>query len=527
MRAVTQIKYNPRMMPADDLVISKYNTRYNRTDAGLVEALKKSIAERGYDENFPLLVAYIGDSEQAEVIGGAHRLTACREVGIKDIPANVYEGITADEAVAISFSNNQNQQTFKPETFLDMAHQIHRIHKEEGKSLEVIGGMFGISRQYAGFYDAIVSELHGDVLEIVEESNATKNLSFVADSEVAPVAKNATNVALVDWQFSWFRHITPRSPKYQRLIVQKILDNKNRTGKQIEEWSGLFKGRQYLEAYFTEHVPEEFLESYLKNLDDSTYDSRVTYDKKAKEFTISESLLKTIEELKEQSKSRFENTDCLTFIPTLPDKSIDVLMTDPPYGVEYVSNRRKDVTNDLHKPIANDTEVDAMELLTNCLAKVDSKMKDDSHCYIFCDWEMYPQVKEIVDDYFAIKNLLIWQKNNHGAGDLKGSYAPIYECIIYGVKGKKDLRGGRIPDVIPADKVASAKMEHPTEKPVELLELLLSKSSDKGEVVFDPFAGVGTTLLAARKLGIGYIGTEIQSKFHETGQLKLKEVETK
>lgn len=338
MRTITELKYDPRMMVTDDLVISKYNTRYDRIDASLVEALKKSISERGYDENFPLLVAYIGDSKIAEVIGGAHRLTASKAIGIKELPANVYEGIVSDEAIAISYSNNQNQQTFKPETFMDMAYQIHRIH-EEGKSLEVIGGMFGMSAPNISYYNAIVNKLDPELLVLIDGSmlngfqdsfNNNQDSSF---NEKLNVFKN------VDWKFSWFQSITPLSYKYQQLIIDKIIVNVNRTGKQIIAWSSLFKGRQYLETYFIEHLPEEFLESYIANLDDGTYDKQVTYDKEAKEYKISESLLRTIEELKERSKSRFENMDCLAFIPTLQDASIDVFITDPPYGIEFISNR--------------------------------------------------------------------------------------------------------------------------------------------------------------------------------------------
>lgn len=85
--------------------------------------------------------------------------------------------------------------------------------------------MFGISRQNAGYYDAVIAELDPELLELVEETYATHICFDVATDNMGAVAANATHVAVVDWQFTWFRHITPLTPKYQRLIVQKILKN--------------------------------------------------------------------------------------------------------------------------------------------------------------------------------------------------------------------------------------------------------------------------------------------------------------
>ena len=95
-----------------------------------------------------------------------------------------------------------------------------------------------------------------------------------------------------------------------------------------------------------------------------------------------------------------------------------------------------------------------------------------------------------------MKNSLIWAKNNHGSGDLNGSYAPQYEMIIFGAKGKRHLNGPRDSDVLTCDNVPSAHRYHATQKPVELLRQLIEKSTEPNEIVLDPFAGVGSTGLA-------------------------------
>ena len=129
------------------------------------------------------------------------RLTASKEIGIKELPANVYEGITSDEAVAISYNNNQNQQTFKPETFMDMAYQIHRIHKD-GKSLEVIGGILGMTMQNVGYYNAIVNKLAPDILVLIEShiSNGFSNL--LENNQSSLFEENSNTFEKIDWKFN-------------------------------------------------------------------------------------------------------------------------------------------------------------------------------------------------------------------------------------------------------------------------------------------------------------------------------------
>lgn len=104
---------------------------------------------------------------------------------------------------------------------------------------------------------------------------------------------------------------------------------------------------------------------------------------------------------------------------------------------------------------------------------------------------------------------MIWKKNNHGTGDLYGNYSEQYEMIIFAAKGNRKLNGSRDSNVLEFDKVASANLVHSCEKPVDLLEYLIKKSSDAGEMVADPFAGSGSTLVAAKNAGRKYWGCEL------------------
>lgn len=205
------------------------------------------------------------------------------------------------------------------------------------------------------------------------------------------------------------------------------------------------------------------------------------------------------------------NGDCIEEMEKLADGSVDCVVTDPPYGIEYVSNRRT-VESEVIKPVANDGLADALALWENACKVLSRKMKDNSHIYIFTSWKVYPQFAEITGKYFRIKNCLIWRKNNHGTGDLEGNYSEQYEMIIFATKGNRKLNGGRDSNVLEFDKVASASLVHSCEKPVDLLEFLIEKSSDIGEMVIDPFAGSGSTLVAAKNKNRQYWGCELDAE---------------
>ncbi len=150
-----------------------------------------------------------------------------------------------------------------------------------------------------------------------------------------------------------------------------------------------------------------------------------------------------------------------------------------------------------------------------------SKLKDDAHVLCFCHWRTEPQVREVlVDVGFEIRSLVVWSKNNHGTGDLQRAFAPKHELIIHAVKGDPMLFS-REPDVLEAARVPTDR--HPTEKPVDLLKRLIHATTVEGELVVDPFGGVGSTLAAARECGRRGWGCEIDETYFTIGRKRLAE----
>lgn len=190
----------------------------------------------------------------------------------------------------------------------------------------------------------------------------------------------------------------------------------------------------------------------------------------------------------------------------------DLLLTDPPYGQDYQSNRRKAA----FAVIANDKPADMAGVLED-LGQALKKLRRGRHAYIFGR----PDVSAL--PVCGITEI-IWDKNQIGMGDLTLPWASAFEPITFCVyelsaanrkKGFGNLAARmRRGNILKVQRIqGGAVTRHPTEKPVLLLRQLIESSSVIGEMVFDPFAGVGSTLVAAYLEGRRAIGVEIEEKY--------------
>ena len=212
--------------------------------------------------------------------------------------------------------------------------------------------------------------------------------------------------------------------------------------------------------------------------------------------------------------------DCLEVMGGIEDKSVDLIVTDPPYLMDYQSNRRK--KEDRFDKIKNDKG--NYMLIQDYLEECHRIMKDNTAIYCFCSWHNIDFFKNEFEKYFKLKNILVWNKNNHGTGDLKGSYAPKHEFILFGHKGRTLLREKRIADVIDCPKISSNKLTHPTEKPQDLLEIFIRQSSDVGSIIFDGFMGTGSCGIAAKKLNRKFVGIELDEKYFNIAKDRIENI---
>lgn len=201
--------------------------------------------------------------------------------------------------------------------------------------------------------------------------------------------------------------------------------------------------------------------------------------------------------------------DCLRHFSLVPDHSVDLLLTDPPYGQDYSTGRQKHTIRKTTRIMNDTSELDIPALMK----EFDRVTKDESHAYIFASWKTVDRWKSEFERYFVLKNILVWSKDNHTAGDLSWSYAQSYEMILFGMKGRKKLHGRRDRDSVYYPKVKSYHQVHLLQKPEQLIEYLIRKSSNPGDTVLDPFAGSGTVGMCCARLRRCSIQFEMDKRF--------------
>ena len=206
--------------------------------------------------------------------------------------------------------------------------------------------------------------------------------------------------------------------------------------------------------------------------------------------------------------------DCLELMKNIPDGSVDLVLTDPPYGIDFQSNFRKNKFN----KIENDIAVNA-EFLDECKRV----LKDTGAFYCFTRWDVYPSWIEQISKRFKVKNCIVWFKRGGGLGDLKKGYIYNHEFIIYCAEKNHRLNGKRRNDVFEFAKDAPSTYVHPTQKPISLLKEIIERSSNEGGVVLDCFMGSGSTGVACANTNRRFIGIELDDGYFNIAKKRIEE----
>jgi len=210
--------------------------------------------------------------------------------------------------------------------------------------------------------------------------------------------------------------------------------------------------------------------------------------------------------------------------------NLRMVWTDPPYGVDYAAKNeylnRFDRGNRIQKPIANDKHADVHTLLANALALGRERALAGAACYATVP--SGPQLQGFIDALnrsgFTFRHLLVWLKQQFVIG--MSDYHHRHEVILYGwlVDGAHYWGGGRSQDSVFEVERPRVSDLHPTTKPVELVARMIANSSRPTEVIYDPFCGSGTTLVACEQLGrVGY-GVELDPGYTAVTLERLAEM---
>lgn len=208
-------------------------------------------------------------------------------------------------------------------------------------------------------------------------------------------------------------------------------------------------------------------------------------------------------------------------IDSLDDGSVGLLLTDPPYGQGFQSDRRLDRRQPRkHDVIASDATAEDAEAETLAMLEAfGSKLASNAHVLVFCSWAGEPGMREVISKAgYTLRGSLIWDKQTRGMGDPDTTFAPSHERILHAVKGSPPLYR-RAADLLRHPRCGSER--HPTEKPEALLAELIDATTAEGQLVADPFGGVASTPAAAKQSGRRWWGCELEEKYWQIGEERL------
>ncbi len=199
--------------------------------------------------------------------------------------------------------------------------------------------------------------------------------------------------------------------------------------------------------------------------------------------------------------------DSLEILPTIPDGSIDAVVTDPPYGSGFEWDQA------------------TLKFQEEWISQVPRILKEGGSFYCFFGIVSLPDILLLVRKYLDIRNLLVWHHPNLYGSNLtygKDRWKLTWEAIVYAVKGKnKDevaqklyLYDGRSFDVIIEPAVLKGRL-HKAQKPLNLIKKLVVAASEPGDTILDPFGGSGTTAVACKLLERNCIIVEKDPNFYQ------------
>jgi len=208
--------------------------------------------------------------------------------------------------------------------------------------------------------------------------------------------------------------------------------------------------------------------------------------------------------------------DCLLKMAEIDTGTVDAVITDPPYGIDYQSAHR--VRRNKWKPkIANDKAP-----FVSWLDGAFRVLKNDSCLLCFCRWDVEDIFSDaIIDAGFDIRSQVIWDRVIHGMGSLKSSFGPRHDVIWFATKGNYVFPGERPVSIFRVPRVPPDKLKHPNEKPVLLMNKLITAVSSEGDIILDPFVGSGTLAVACKNTNRRFIGIELDAKYVDLANKRL------
>lgn len=246
-------------------------------------------------------------------------------------------------------------------------------------------------------------------------------------------------------------------------------------------------------------------------------------------------------------KNSIFNQDAITGLKKIPNESVDLILTDPPYGLG------KDYGNDSDKLSCKDY----LDWTRKWLDVALPKLKPNGSLYIFTTWRYSPEIFVMLKRDLFMINEIIWDRKVPSMGGSTRSYSSVHDTIGFFAKSKEyyfNLDDVRVPYDLETKKrrtrtkflgakwleigcnpkdlwsvtrlhgLDPERVDHPTQKPLEIIERMILASCPTGGLVLDPFMGSGTTAVAAARLHREFVGFELNSSYCKVAKARLKQI---
>lgn len=225
------------------------------------------------------------------------------------------------------------------------------------------------------------------------------------------------------------------------------------------------------------------------------------------------------------------NGDCLDYLGQIPDNSIDLILTDPPYNIAQYSTGninlpgRSVLNNDLAE--WDLIPIDPFDLLPDFKRII----KPDGNIFVFTSYNLIGKWHEAFDREFDTFQLFIWHKTNPAPKIFKNGFLNSCEMIAcmwnkghkWNFSNQRDMHNFfESPICMKPERLSEPK--HPSQKPVRLLEHIVSIASNENDIVFDPFMGVGSTGVAALRNKRRFIGIEIEKNYFDAAEMRIRDI---
>jgi|GEM_PF-1328127 len=463
-----------------------------------VERIAKRIDTIGYAQNKPILV------DQNKILrDGHHRVVACKSLGIAELPVAYIHVDDELHGAQVSFRANEAEEDTIPQTFIDYAEYIWSAEGTQAEIADVLGWSVDKVKRYSALrkvtgqaWDAIVTAI----------SYVTEEVTYVTFTE------------------NLLRPIIRLNPDQQIDLVDGLICGKYTTvsfKKQAENYKQQNIDVVALDEAISHVVSDDIYMGAVDEVRTGTYDLK--------------SLIEwAVAKHNKETAIVIHHGDCIEGMKLLPDESVDLIATDPPYNMDKADW---------------DSYGNAEEFAGWCeswMVECKRVLKPEGGMYIFGINRMLSHLQKWLDENMTYRNWIVWD-TIQGAGG--GLWTNRYESILYYSKTSetyedtdavklerheqniREYKGRtyefknpsnvwRFPVV---DGSHTDRTEHITQKPVEIMERIVTASCPYGGVVLDPFVGSGTTAIAAHRNDRKFVGYERDEANYKTAMRRVND----